>query len=44
MLHALGENGWNRTRTALALGNISRTTLIGKMKRLGLFTDSRQGG
>jgi two-component system response regulator PilR (NtrC family) len=42
ILLALEENDWNRTRTAKALGGISRTTLIGKMKRLGLFRDSRQ--
>jgi DNA-binding NtrC family response regulator len=41
IMQALEENNWNRTRTAEALGSISRTTLIGKMKRLGLFTDSR---
>ena len=41
LMQALEENNWNRTRTAEALGSISRTTLIGKMKRLGLFTDSR---
>ncbi len=37
ILKALEENGWNRTRAAHALGRMSRTTLIGKMKRLGLF-------
>jgi DNA-binding NtrC family response regulator len=37
ILKALEENGWNRTRAAKALGGMSRTTLIGKMKRLGLF-------
>ncbi|MBD3160767.1 MAG: AAA domain-containing protein, partial [Candidatus Eisenbacteria bacterium] len=37
ILKALEESGWNRTRAARALGGISRTTLIGKMKRLGLF-------
>jgi len=42
-LKALEENGWNRTRAARSLGGLSRTTLIGKMKRLGLFPQS-QGG
>lgn len=42
VIQALEENSWNRTRAAQALGQISRTTLIGKMKRLGLFTDSRK--
>jgi two-component system, NtrC family, response regulator PilR len=37
ILRALEENRWNRTRAAHALGGMSRTTLIGKMKRLGLF-------
>lgn len=39
ILRALEENGWNRTRAARSLGDLSRTTLIGKMKRLGLFPD-----
>jgi two-component system NtrC family response regulator len=42
VVQALDENSWNRTRAAKSLGCISRTTLIGKMKRLGLFTDSRK--
>jgi transcriptional regulator with GAF, ATPase, and Fis domain len=42
VVQALEENSWNRTRAARSLGQISRTTLIGKMKRLGLFTDSRK--
>jgi DNA-binding NtrC family response regulator len=37
IVKSLEENGWNRTRAARALGDMSRTTLIGKMKRLGLF-------
>jgi two-component system response regulator PilR (NtrC family) len=41
ILQALEESGWNRTRASQALGGISRTTLIGKMKRMGLFADSR---
>lgn len=36
ILQALEENGWNRTRAALRLGGVSRTTLISKMKRLGI--------
>jgi DNA-binding NtrC family response regulator len=39
ILKALEENGWNRTHAARSLGGISRTTLIGKMKRLGLFPE-----
>jgi transcriptional regulator with PAS, ATPase and Fis domain len=35
---ALARAGGNRTLAAKALGGLSRTTLIGKMKRLGLFT------
>jgi two-component system, NtrC family, response regulator PilR len=43
IVRALEDNGWNRTRAARALGGMSRTTLIGKMKRLGLFpTQSRK--
>ncbi|MFB3908139.1 MAG: sigma 54-interacting transcriptional regulator [Candidatus Eisenbacteria bacterium] len=37
IVKALEENEWNRTRAARSLGGLSRTTLIGKMKRLGLF-------
>lgn len=33
---ALARAGWNRTAAARALGGMSRTTLIGKMKRFGL--------
>jgi two-component system response regulator PilR (NtrC family) len=33
---ALDENCWNRTRTAASLGGLSRTTLLSKMKRLGI--------
>ncbi|MCA9726330.1 MAG: sigma-54 dependent transcriptional regulator [Candidatus Eisenbacteria bacterium] len=36
ILQALEENGWNRTRTAERLGGLSRTTLLSKMKRLGI--------
>jgi two-component system NtrC family response regulator len=34
--NALEESGWNRTRAARNLGGLSRTTLISKMKRLGI--------
>ena len=34
---ALEHHQGNRTRAALLLGGLSRTTLISKMKRLGLF-------
>jgi DNA-binding NtrC family response regulator len=43
ILRALEEHGWNRTRAARSLGGMSRTTLIGKMKRLGLFPGPRGG-
>ena len=36
IVQALEENGWNRTRTAERLGGLSRTTLLSKMKRLGI--------
>jgi len=34
---AIAQTGGNRTVAARTLGGLSRTTLIGKMKRLGLF-------
>lgn len=34
---AIAQTGGNRTIAARALGGLSRTTLIGRMKRLGLF-------
>ncbi|MBM3287552.1 MAG: AAA family ATPase [Candidatus Eisenbacteria bacterium] len=43
ILKALEENKWNRTRAARSLGGMSRTTLIGKMKRLGLFPGPGRG-
>lgn len=43
ILKALEENEWNRTRAARSLGGMSRTTLIGKMKRLGLFPGPGKG-
>jgi transcriptional regulator with PAS, ATPase and Fis domain len=36
ILEALERSGWNRTRAARCLGNMSRTTLVGKMKKLGI--------
>jgi transcriptional regulator with GAF, ATPase, and Fis domain len=42
ILKALEDNGWNRTRAARSLGSLSRTTLIGKMKRLGLFPSQEE--
>ena len=35
--HALAQSGGNRSHAARLLGGLSRTTLIGKMKRYGLF-------
>ncbi len=42
ILQALERNGWNRARAARSLGGMSRTTLIGKMKRLGLFPNGSE--
>jgi DNA-binding NtrC family response regulator len=36
ILRALDAHGWNRTRAARSLGDMSRTTLLSKMKRLGI--------
>lgn len=36
ILRALEATRWNRTRAALSLGGLSRTTLLSKMKRLGI--------
>ncbi|MBK8231158.1 MAG: sigma-54-dependent Fis family transcriptional regulator [Candidatus Eisenbacteria bacterium] len=36
ILRALESHNWNRTRAAESLGGLSRTTLIGKMRRLGI--------
>ncbi len=33
---ALDEHSWNRSRAAMSLGGLSRTTLLSKMKRLGI--------
>jgi DNA-binding NtrC family response regulator len=43
IVQALEENGWNRTRTAERLGGLSRTTLLSKMKRLGIEGAPAQG-
>jgi DNA-binding NtrC family response regulator len=40
ILGALHDSGWNRTQAALSLGGLSRTTLISKMKRLGIYLDT----
>ncbi|MCK4304538.1 MAG: sigma-54-dependent Fis family transcriptional regulator [Candidatus Eisenbacteria sp.] len=42
--HALQRAGGNRTLAARFLGGLSRTTLIGKMKRLGLFKPAQAAG
>lgn len=36
IMRALRENSGNRSRAALSLGGLSRTTLLSKMKRLGI--------
>ncbi len=36
ILEALDRTGWNRTRAAEFLGGVKRTTLIGRMRRLGI--------
>jgi DNA-binding NtrC family response regulator len=36
ILNALEDSGWNRAQAARALGGLSRTTLLSKMKRLGI--------
>lgn len=40
IVRALEESGWNRTHAARDLGGISRTTLIGKIRRLGIELDA----
>lgn len=40
ILRALERHGWNRTRAAESLGGLSRTTLLSKMKRLGIEVPS----
>ncbi len=42
--HALEQSAGNRTLAARLLGGLSRTTLIGKMKRLGLFQPAGSPG
>ena len=39
IVRALDESGWNKTHAAKSLGGLSRTTLISKMKRLGIEGD-----
>jgi two-component system NtrC family response regulator len=41
---AIAQTGGNRTIAARALGGLSRTTLIGRMKRLGLFEATSGSG
>ena len=41
---ALERSGGNRTMATRFLGGMCRTTLIGKMKRLGIFEESSSGG
>jgi DNA-binding NtrC family response regulator/tetratricopeptide (TPR) repeat protein len=41
IVDALERSAWNRTRAALLLGNTSRTTLVGKMKKLGIVRPAR---
>ncbi len=36
IVEALERSGWNKTRAAHYLGGLKRTTLIGKMRRLGI--------
>ncbi len=36
ILEALRESGWNKARAAGLLGGIKRTTLLGRMKKLGI--------
>lgn len=43
IVHALESYGWNRTHAARALGGLSRTTLISKMKRLGVEDPAAPG-
>ena len=40
---ALEQSGGNRTNAARLLGDLSRTTLIGKMKRLGIVAPGADG-
>lgn len=43
IVRALEENGWNRTHAARKLGGMSRTTLIGKMRRLRIESPDGSG-
>jgi DNA-binding NtrC family response regulator len=40
IVRALEDHGWNRTHAARDLGGLSRTTLLGKIKRLGIDGDA----
>ncbi len=40
IVRALEDRGWNRTRAARDLGGLSRTTLLGKIRRLGIDGDA----
>jgi DNA-binding NtrC family response regulator/tetratricopeptide (TPR) repeat protein len=38
IIEALRQSGWNKARAAGALGGMKRTTLLGRMKKLGIPT------
>jgi DNA-binding NtrC family response regulator len=40
IVRALEDRGWNRTHAARDLGGLSRTTLLGKIRRLGIDGDA----
>lgn len=42
IVDALARTGWNRTRAASYLGGLKRTTLIGKMQRLGIVAPASE--
>jgi DNA-binding NtrC family response regulator len=44
IVRALEESGWNRTHAARDLGGLSRTTLIGKIRRLGIEAEEPARG
>lgn len=44
IVRALEDRGWNRTHAARDLGGLSRTTLLGKIKRLGIDGDAPSRG
>ena len=43
IVEALERSGWNKTQAARHLGGIKRTTLIGKMQRLGIVAPGSPG-